>query len=112
MANLRQRNPNQGDGDGKIEPLPSGNNVVKPKPSTLLSYRAYIFLASIALSCTVFLLYNKQQPPLPESYVLCSRTGDHIYTVDETKLRVQCLAVHKSHIVAMGSLGEHFIRPQ
>jgi len=111
MADLRQRHPNRPNGHGKSEPLENGDQcVVGPKASTLLSYRTCIFLASVALSCAAFLLYNKpQRLPLPESYVICSRTGNRIYTVDDAGSRVQCLAVHNSKIVATGSLGERFV---
>jgi hypothetical protein len=107
MVNLRQRHLKQAHGDGKCEPLVSGDKCVVGPKSAPLSYRACIFLASVAMSCAAFLLYyNKQQRLLPESYVLCSRTGNQIYTVDDVGSRVQCLAVHNSQIVATGSLGE------
>jgi hypothetical protein len=108
MANLRQRHLNQANGDGKIEPRVSGDKgATRPK---LSSYRACIFLASIASSCALFLLYSKQQQAhLPPSYALCSRAGNQIYTVDDAGSQVQCLAVHNSHIVATGSLGESFL---
>jgi hypothetical protein len=110
MAHLRQRHLNQANGNEKSEPLVSDDKcVVEPISSTRLSYRASIFLASVALSCVAFLLYAKrQQLPLSESYVLCSRIGNQIYTVDDTGSRVQCLAVHNSQIVATGSLGGSF----
>lgn len=107
MANLRQRLVNA-NGDSRNEMLASANSyAVVPRPQTLLSYRACIFLASFALSCALF-LYSKQQQqlPVPASYVLCSRTGSWIYTVDEAGSRVQCLSVHNSLIVARGSLDE------
>lgn len=110
MAHLRQRHLNQANGNEKSEPLVSDDKgVVEPISSTRLSYRASIFLASVALLCVAFLLYTKpQQLPLSEPYVLCSRTGNQIYTVDDTGSRVQCLAVHNSQIAATGSLGESF----
>lgn len=108
MANLRQRNVSLANDDGKSEPIA---NAVGPKSSTRPSYRAHILLTSVILLSTFFLLYNKQQQqqlPLPVSYVLCSRAGNRIYTVDDTGTQVQCLAVHNSQIVAIGSLGEVF----
>src|SRR5882762_4893474 len=110
MTNLRQRHVNLANGDGKSDPPVDGDNcTVAPKPSAPLSYRVCIFLASVALSSALFLLSSKQQQVLPESYVLCSRAGNRIYTVDDAGSQVQCLAVHKSQIVATGSLGEGFL---
>ena len=110
MTNLRQRHVNLANGDGKSDPPVDGANcTVAPKPSARLSYRVCIFLASVALSSALFLLSSKQQQVLPESYVLCSRAGNRIYTVDDAGSQVQCLTVHKSQIVATGSLGEGFL---
>jgi hypothetical protein len=110
MTNLRLRHVNLANGDGKSDPPVDGDNcIVAPKPSACLSYRVCIFLASVALSSALFLLSSKQQQVLPESYVLCSRAGNRIYTVDDAGSQVQCLAVHQSQIVATGSLGEGFL---
>ncbi|KIM91971.1 hypothetical protein PILCRDRAFT_809968 [Piloderma croceum F 1598] len=108
MANLRKRHLSQANGHGNREPLENSDQcLVGPEISTPLSYRTYVVLASVALSCAAIFLYNKlQQPPLPESYAVCSRTGNRLYTVDDEGSRVQCLAVHNSLIIATGSLDE------
>lgn len=110
MVDLRQRHINQANGSPTNEaPRLAGNkltNTVKGKCSSILSDRASILVFSLAFSCVVFLLYRRQQGPLPASYALCSRSGQRIYTVDDAGSRVQCVAVHYSEIVDTGSLGE------
>jgi hypothetical protein len=71
-----------------------------------MAKRPHIFLVSVALCAVAIFLYTVQQPPLPESYAVCSRTGNRLYTVDDEGSQVQCLAVHNSLILATGSLGE------
>lgn len=111
MVDLRQRHsklvngsPNSGTPQlvTKIHSL----NITERGYSTVLSDYVRLFLVSVALSCVALLLYRKQEVALPESYVLCSRTGQRIYTVDDAGSRVQCIAVHYSEIVDTGSLGE------
>jgi hypothetical protein len=38
------------------------------------------------------------------TYALCSRDGDHIYTVDGNNARVECVVVRDAHILDTGSL--------
>lgn len=104
MADLRQRRSNLANGVKKSD-IPK-ETFVEPKSSSFLSNKTRIFMVSVAISCAVFFFYRKQQILLPESYALCSRSGQNIYTVDHFNSRVQCVVVHRSEIVDTGSLGE------
>ena len=63
--------------------------------------------AIVALSLiTVFLSAYVQHVLLSnKSYAICSRDGQHIYTVEESEPRVQCMVVDGGYIRALGSLG-------
>lgn len=42
---------------------------------------------------------------LPKTYALCSREGG-IYTVDENQPTAECIVIHDSRILSVGSLGK------
>lgn len=41
---------------------------------------------------------------LPQSYALCSRSGNGIYVVDVNNAQIECIVVENAHIVDIGSL--------
>ncbi|KLO18383.1 hypothetical protein SCHPADRAFT_899781 [Schizopora paradoxa] len=47
---------------------------------------------------------SREANALPDAYVLCSRNGPAIYTVDEQNRKVSCLAVNESRIFDTGDL--------
>ncbi|EPT02697.1 hypothetical protein FOMPIDRAFT_1035858 [Fomitopsis schrenkii] len=61
--------------------------------------------ASLTLSLYAILRYRSLST-LPESYALCSPDGANIFTVDDAKPRAQCLVVHRSHFIDVGTLDE------
>lgn len=71
--------------------------------------RSRVAVVFVSLACAMLLFSNRQQhqTSLPQSYALCSRTGQSIYTVDLVGSKVQCIAVNGSQIVGTGSLGEY-----
>ncbi|PCH43503.1 hypothetical protein WOLCODRAFT_75587 [Wolfiporia cocos MD-104 SS10] len=65
----------------------------------------YILLLSLAFSLYFILPLHSPQL-LPHTYALCSPSGANIYTVDNRVPRAQCLVVHGSHFLDVGSLEE------
>jgi hypothetical protein len=111
MVDLRQRHSKLVNGSPKSEPLRVVSKIrtldtTERKFPAILSDNVRLFLVSVALSCVALLFYRKRDLALSESYVLCSRSGQRIYTVDDFGSRVQCIAVHHSEIVDTGSLDE------
>lgn len=111
MVDLRQRHSKLANGSPKSGPPQAVSKIrtlgtTERELSTILSDNVRLFLVSVALSCFALLFYRKQEVALSESYVLCSRSGQRIYTVDDSGSRVQCIAVHYSEIVDTGSLGQ------
>lgn len=66
--------------------------------------RFFIILAGILLLCVYAYLPSKPWTALSDSYVLCSRDGNKIYTVDENNSQTECIVVHGSYIVDTGAL--------
>lgn len=66
-----------------------------------------VLAGSVLLALISWVYYKKVDTaaPLPDSYVLCSRHGPAIYTVNAENLKVDCLAVHQSRVVHTGTLG-------
>lgn len=63
-----------------------------------------LLVASLTLSLYAISRYRSLST-LPESYALCSPDGANIFTVDDAKPRAQCLVVHRSHFIDVGTLG-------
>ena len=55
--------------------------------------------------------HTKNSNALPDSYVLCSRNGPAIYTVDDQNRKVSCLAINESRIFDTGDLGNSYRLP-
>ena len=60
----------------------------------------------LALLCAFgfYLLIQGQHSGLPRAYALCSKEGD-IYTVDPNTPRAECVVVHDSRIISVGTIG-------
>lgn len=58
----------------------------------------------LVLIASFFLSSKLASSLIPKSYALCSRE-ENIYTVDESKPRVQCIVVHRSRILDTEDLG-------
>jgi hypothetical protein len=113
MTALRRRPLPVVKGNAKASDVANGHAYGSVKCATPSGYSyvlQIIVLASLAFSA--LLLYYPMSPKsLSTSYALCSRDGLHIYTVDDENTRVQCLVVHKAHVVDTGSLGKDLITP-
>lgn len=89
---------------------PQSNNDTKlssQAPNTWWSWKLQFFLGMVSLVCA---LYMAMKPRgfalLPESYALCSKQTNKVYTVDDKDTQTQCIVVDGVHIVNTGSLGE------
>ncbi|EJD04927.1 uncharacterized protein FOMMEDRAFT_105127 [Fomitiporia mediterranea MF3/22] len=60
----------------------------------------FIIICSFGLS----LLLRGRFSALPKTYALCSKQGN-IYTVDASTPRAECIVVHESRILSVGTLG-------
>ncbi|KAF9809090.1 hypothetical protein IEO21_07588 [Rhodonia placenta] len=112
-TSLRRRQPSEekilADAPRSVEtaaPDPSQSTNIPAVPTRLGVSRGIISIILAILTLSVYRLCPRSLPAVPKSYVLCSRDGDYIYTVDDAHPRVQCLAVHQSRFVAAGSLPE------
>lgn len=110
-TSLRRRQPSEekilADAPRSVEtaaPDPSQSTNIPAVPTRLGVSRGIISIILAILTLSVYRLCPRSLPAVPKSYVLCSRDGDYIYTVDDAHPRVQCLAVHQSRFVAAGSL--------
>lgn len=92
------------DGSQKVDEPQINGHVYNPRPKSSFALNGCLLLLLSALATSVF-LYQTTSITTSGSYALCSREGQHIYTVDETNSRAQCVVVHDSHIVNTGSLG-------
>ena len=69
-----------------------------------------LLFAALSLALSGYFFYGSLSPhsqhaALADSYALCSREGDQIYTVDPDEPRAQCLVVHGGKFASTGSLG-------
>src|ERR1700733_12215519 len=64
----------------------------------------FIILAGILSLCVYAYLASKPSAALSDSYALCSRDDNKIYTVDQNNSQTQCIVVSGSYIVDTGAL--------
>jgi len=93
---------------GKKGPQPNNDTKSSSQaPNTWWSWKLQFFLGMVSLVCA---LYMAMKPRgfalLPESYALCSKQTNKVYTVDDKDTQTQCIVVDGVHIVNTGSLGE------
>ena len=72
-----------------------------------LSWAVYLAAASAILACLMAIKHISSST-LPETYALCSRRPDGVYTVDQHNSQTQCIVVQGAYIVETGSLGEPY----
>jgi hypothetical protein len=75
--------------------------------STERSWAVYLAAASAILACIMGIKHISSST-LPETYALCSRQPDGVYTVDQHNSQTQCIVVQGAYIVETGSLGEPY----
>ena len=72
-----------------------------------LSWTVYLAAASAILACLVAIKHISSST-LPETYALCSRRPDGVFTVDQYNSQTQCIVVQGAYIVETGSLSEPY----
>lgn len=76
---------------------------------SLASSRVHVVLSAVAIGL-FFAFSNRlssKSKDLPDSWALCSRRGKSvIYTVDDARPNVECIVVHKKHILDWGTAKE------
>lgn len=82
---------------------------VSASPSSKVDIKRKWVLVGILLCSMVAKLWRSNYNVNLGSYVLCSETNN-IYTVDESRPRVECISVRGSQIVDSGNFGNVHIR--
>jgi len=63
-------------------------------------------LGIVSLVCALYVAMKPRGfAMLPESYALCSKQTNKVYTVDNKDTQTQCIVVDGVHVVNTGSLG-------
>jgi hypothetical protein len=75
-----------------------------------LSWAMYLAVASAIVACLMAIKHTSSstQSILPETYALCSRQPDGVYTVDQHNSQTQCIVVKGAYIVETGSLSKPY----
>jgi len=76
----------------------------QPPTSNKSGPRSFVILVGILALVIYAYLASQSSTALSDSYALCSREGNSIYTVDEKNSQTQCIVVHGSYIVDTGAL--------
>ncbi|THH07934.1 hypothetical protein EW145_g3049 [Phellinidium pouzarii] len=69
------------------------------------SHRPVTLILAVLCVLGLSLLIRRRPSSLPKTYALCSREGN-IYTVDDINTRTECIVVHHSQILSVGTLDE------
>lgn len=104
---LRKRQLTPDVNDEKIPLLAPVSSSSRTKST--ISRRYVLVLVSISIAAVFILRTSLAGTDIPQSYALCSRDGNNIYTVDTVAPRVQCLVVQDGKFVDTGSVGEHYV---
>jgi hypothetical protein len=75
-----------------------------PPTSNNSGRRSFLILVAILVLSIYTYFAFQPSTALSDSYALCSRDGNNIYTVDEKNSQTQCIVVHGSYIVDTGGL--------
>ncbi|KAH8112103.1 amidohydrolase family-domain-containing protein [Phellopilus nigrolimitatus] len=117
---IMEKETDSGSSDAKLtagsSPVSKDTLGVKTKPVSSSGPKEHItyqkpfalILIIIAAFGFAFLLRGRSSR-LPKTYALCSKEGN-IYTVDAAHPRVECVVVHNSRILSVGSLAETRVR--
>lgn len=65
-----------------------------------------VFLTVASGMLAYFMATKRTTSTLPETYALCSREPNGVYTVDQHNSQTQCIVIQGAYIVETGSLGE------
>ncbi|TDL26855.1 hypothetical protein BD410DRAFT_782939 [Rickenella mellea] len=84
---------------------PPSPSRTSPMPQPRRGRVVAMFIALLGGLMMLFLSRMNASKLFPESYVICSREG-RVYTVDDSKPQVECLAVHGVHVLDTGSIDE------
>jgi hypothetical protein len=80
-------------------------SALKRSPTSYrLGHRSFLILVPILVLSIYIYFTSQSSTALSDTYALCSRDGNNIYTVDEKNSRTQCIVVHGSYIVDTGTL--------
>jgi len=60
---------------------------------------------SLAIALGIYVASKTRATTVPESYAICSKKGNKVYTVDDENSQTQCVVVSGAYIVDTGSLG-------
>lgn len=77
----------------------------RPESHPDFAFPWLFILVALAVFALSFLFKERLDSVVPKTYAVCSKEGS-IYTVDESKPRVECIVVHGSKIIDTGSAGE------
>ena len=74
-----------------------------------LPWAMYLAAASAIVACLMTIGHSSSSTSaLPETYALCSRQPEGVYTVDQHNSQTQCIVVQGAYIVETGSLSEPY----
>jgi hypothetical protein len=79
-----------------------------------LPWAVYLAAASAIVACLMAINHSSSSTStLPETYALCSRRPDGVYTVDQHNFQTQCIVVQGPYIVETGSLSKlYYLLPR
>lgn len=86
------------EGKGKTK---ASESAIVPQPRTT---RSALLIIAALIALGLFTVSRGRSASLPRTYALCSRDGN-IYTVDKELPKAECIVVHNSRILSVGSLG-------
>lgn len=92
----------------KHNPKAEDNSVPRVTASKQLgSSLPWVVFLTVASGILAYLMSTKlTTSTLPETYALCSRQSNGVYTVDQHNSQTQCIVIQGAYIVETGSLGE------
>src|ERR1700691_2570590 len=67
---------------------------------------AYRSRSTVLVAVLLSVVFAFSRAPFYKDYALCSPSND-IYTVDETRPRVECVVIRGSHILDTGKKGQY-----
>ena len=84
------------------------DNSVPPATASKRSSLSWVVFLTAASGILAYFMAPKRitSPTLPETYALCSRQRNGVYTVDQHNSQTQCIVIQGAYIVETGSLGE------
>ena len=94
----------------EVKHSPKANYPATASPERQSSWAVYLAAASAIVACLMVVKHSPSSTStLPETYALCSRRPDGVYTVDQHNSQTQCIIVQGAYIVETGSLSEPYL---